>query len=79
MSPIKLELQSVKAELVRDNAAIDAKLAKLTGTMGDMEEALTGCTDDMADMITVVERLTAKVAMLRTNVKTWNQDRDAIT
>lgn len=64
LSPLKLELQSVKAQLMSDNAAIDAKLAKLMGTMGDMEEALTGCTDDMADMKTTVESLTAKVAIL---------------
>lgn len=64
LSPLELELKSVKLQLARDNAAIDAKLAKLTGTMGDMEEALTGCTDSMADMKTTVERLTVKVAML---------------
>lgn len=64
LSPLKLELQSVKAQLASDNAAIDAKLAKLTGTMGDMEEALTGCTDDMVGMKTTIVSLTSKVAML---------------
>lgn len=64
LSPLKLELQSVKAQLASNNATVDAKLAKLTGTMGDIEEALTVNSDDMADMKTTIERLTTKVAVL---------------
>lgn len=64
LAPIKVELQSVKSQLANDRAATDAKLAKLTGTLGDVEEALSGYTDDMSSMKTTVERLTAKVTML---------------
>lgn len=64
----------MKSQLASNNAAIDAKLAKLAGTMGDMEEALRGCTDDMADMRTS----TPRSLCLRTNMKTWKQNRVAI-
>uniref|UniRef100_A0A3B4ZJ67 L1 transposable element RRM domain-containing protein n=1 Tax=Stegastes partitus TaxID=144197 RepID=A0A3B4ZJ67_9TELE len=64
LAPLRLEMQSVKLQIASDNAAIDAKLAKLTATLGDMEEALTGCTDDVTVMKTSVDRLIARVAML---------------
>lgn len=64
LSPIKTELQAVKAQLTCDKAATDAKVAKLADTVGDMEVARSGCTDDIVDMKRTVERLAAKVNSL---------------
>ncbi|MEQ2207132.1 hypothetical protein XENOCAPTIV_007750, partial [Xenoophorus captivus] len=64
LSSIKAELQAMKTQLVNDCAATEAKLGKLTATVGDVEEALTGCTDDIPSMKTTLEQLTAKFTML---------------
>lgn len=64
LSSIKAEVQAVKTQLANDYATTEAKLVKLTATVGDVEEALTGCSDDIAGMKTTMEQLTAKVNML---------------
>ncbi|MEQ2232420.1 hypothetical protein ILYODFUR_011146 [Ilyodon furcidens] len=54
LSSNKAELQTVKTQLVSDYAATKAKLGKLTATVVDVEEALTGCTDDIAGLKTTL-------------------------
>lgn len=39
-------------------------MSKLKGTVGEMEHALTECSDDIAEMKTTIEHLTANVAKL---------------
>ncbi len=64
LSTIKLDLQAVKTQLANDKAAADANMSKLKGTVGDMEHALTECSDDIAEMKTTIKALTANVAKL---------------
>lgn len=64
LSTIKLDLQAVKEQLASDKAATDATVSKLKGTVGEMEHALTECSDDIAEMKTTIKSLTATVAML---------------
>lgn len=64
LTTIKLDLQAVKTQLANDKAATDATIATLKGTVGEMEHALSGCTDDIAEMKTTIEYLTANVAKL---------------
>ena len=64
LATIKLDLQAVKTQLANDKAATDATLATLKGTVGEMEHALSGCTDDIAEMKTTIECLTANVTKL---------------
>uniref|UniRef100_A0A671URW1 L1 transposable element RRM domain-containing protein n=1 Tax=Sparus aurata TaxID=8175 RepID=A0A671URW1_SPAAU len=64
LSTIKLDLQAVKTQLANDKAATDATMSKLTGTVGEMEHALTERSDDIAEMKTTTKCLTANVAKL---------------
>lgn len=64
LSTIKLDLQAVKTQLANDKAATDATVATLKGTVGEMEHALSGCTDDIAEMKTTIRCLTANLAKL---------------
>ncbi|KAL7865919.1 hypothetical protein SRHO_G00111660 [Serrasalmus rhombeus] len=59
-----LDLQAVKTQLAHDKAANDATMCKLKGTVGEMEHALTECSDDIAAMKATIESLTANVAKL---------------
>lgn len=61
---IRLDLQAVKSQLANDKAATEATMSKLKGTVGEMEHALTECSDDIAEMKTTIECLTASVAKL---------------
>lgn len=54
----------MKTQLAKDKADTDATMATLKGTVGEMEHALSGCTDDIAPMKTTIECLTANVAKL---------------
>lgn len=54
----------MKTQLASDYAGNDANLVKLTATVWDVVEALTGCTDGIAGMKTTLEWLTAKITML---------------
>ena len=64
LSTIKLDLQAVKTQLANDKAVTDATVSKLKGTVGEMEHALTECSDDIAEMKTTIKCLTANVAKL---------------
>ncbi|KAI4884053.1 hypothetical protein NFI96_008794 [Prochilodus magdalenae] len=64
LSTIKLDLQAVRTQLANDKAATDATVSKLKDTIGEMERALTECSDDIAAMKTTIQSLTANVAML---------------
>lgn len=46
LSLIKAELQAVKTQLTNDGIEIDAELGKLKGTVVEMEQSLSTCTDD---------------------------------
>ncbi|CAG6016082.1 unnamed protein product [Menidia menidia] len=64
LSTIKLDLQAVKTQLASDKAATEATMSKLKGTVGEMEHALTVCSDDIAEMKTTIKSLTADMAKL---------------
>uniref|UniRef100_A0A3B1IE24 L1 transposable element RRM domain-containing protein n=1 Tax=Astyanax mexicanus TaxID=7994 RepID=A0A3B1IE24_ASTMX len=64
LSTIKLDLQAVRSQLANDKAATDATLSKLKGTVVEIEHALTECSDDITEMKTTIECLTATVAKL---------------
>lgn len=64
LSTIKFDLQAVKTQLANDKAATDAMLSKLKGTVGEMEHALTECSDDVAEMKATIKSLTASVTKL---------------
>lgn len=61
MSTIKFDLQAVKKQLANDKAATDAIMSKLKGTVGEIEHALTKCSDDVAEMKATIKSLTASV------------------
>lgn len=64
LSTIKLDLQTVKTQLANDKAATDATMSKLKGTVGEMEHALTECSDDITKMKTTIKSFTANGAKL---------------
>lgn len=64
LSTIQLDLQAVKAQLAKDKANTDANVATLKGTVVEMEHALSECTDDIVQMKSTIECLTASVAKL---------------
>ncbi|KAL6476284.1 hypothetical protein MHYP_G00147830 [Metynnis hypsauchen] len=64
LSSIQLDLQAVKTQLAHYKAANDATMSKLKSTVGEMEHALTECSDDIAVMKATIESLTANVAKL---------------
>lgn len=64
LSTIKFDLQAIKMQLGKDKAETDAILSTLRGTVGEMEHALSGCTDDIALMKTTIKSLTASVTKL---------------
>lgn len=64
LSTIQLDLQTVKAQLAKDKADTDANVATLKGTVVEMENALSECTDDIVQMKSAIEHLTASVAKL---------------
>lgn len=47
----------------------------LKGTVGEMEQALSGCPDDITQMKAIMESLTATVTSLRLNVMIWSPSR----
>ncbi|KAJ8004805.1 hypothetical protein DPEC_G00140120 [Dallia pectoralis] len=50
-----LDLQAVKLQLANEKVATDATIAKLEGTVGEMEQALTVCSDDIAELKTTIK------------------------
>ncbi|XP_053479403.1 uncharacterized protein LOC128606892 isoform X2 [Ictalurus furcatus] len=64
LSTIQLDLQAVKTQQAGDKVATEATISTLKGTVGEMEHALSGCTDDIAHMKTTIESLTATVTQL---------------
>ncbi|XP_053487494.1 uncharacterized protein LOC128611752 isoform X1 [Ictalurus furcatus] len=64
LSTIKLDLQAMKTQLVSDKVATDATISTLKGTVVEMEHALSGCTDAIAQIKTTIESLTATVTKL---------------
>ncbi|KAL7868754.1 hypothetical protein SRHO_G00101380 [Serrasalmus rhombeus] len=64
LSTIQLNLQAVKTQLAHDKAANIAAMCKLKGTVGEMEHALTKCSDNIATMKATIESLTANLAKL---------------
>lgn len=62
MSTIRADLQSVKTQLAV--AASDAELITLKGTIGVMELSLSACTDDVVELKTKIEQLTAELSKL---------------
>lgn len=64
MSTIRADLQSVKTQLATDKAASDAELITLKGTIGVMELSLSACTDDVVELKTKIEQLTAELSKL---------------
>ncbi|KAI4888216.1 hypothetical protein NFI96_018773 [Prochilodus magdalenae] len=64
LSTIKIDLQAVRTQLANDKAATDATVSKLKGMIGEIEHALTECSDDIAAMKTTIQSLTANVAKL---------------
>ncbi|KAL7886891.1 hypothetical protein AOLI_G00046120 [Acnodon oligacanthus] len=63
LSTIQLDLQAVKTELANDKSANDATMSKLKSTVGEMEHALTECSNDIT-LKTTIKSLTANVAKL---------------
>lgn len=63
LSTIKLDLQAVKTQLAHDKAATDASMATLRGIVGEMEQALSGCTADIAQMKTTIKTTNALLLM----------------
>lgn len=59
LSTIKLDLQAMKTQVAKDRADTDATVATLKGTIGDVEHALSECTDDITQMKTTIECLSA--------------------
>ncbi|KAF4083484.1 hypothetical protein AMELA_G00141840 [Ameiurus melas] len=64
LSTIQLDLQAVRTQQAGDKVAPDATISTLKGTVGEMEHALSGCTDDIVHMKTTIESLTATVTPL---------------
>ncbi|KAK7131856.1 hypothetical protein R3I93_018424 [Phoxinus phoxinus] len=64
LSKIKSELQSVKTELTANLAATKSDVGELRGTVIEMEESLSTCTDDVAYLKSKVEILSNKVLAL---------------
>ncbi|KAM7412375.1 hypothetical protein PAMA_022045 [Pampus argenteus] len=64
LSTIQLDLQAVKAQLAKDKADTDANVATLKGTVVEVENVLSECTDDIVQMKSAIEYLTASVAKL---------------
>ncbi|CAG5884007.1 unnamed protein product [Menidia menidia] len=64
LSTIQLDLQTVKTQLANNKAATDATLAELKCTVGEVENALSECSDDIAVMKATISSLTANVAKL---------------
>ncbi|KAJ8010204.1 hypothetical protein DPEC_G00072570 [Dallia pectoralis] len=64
LSTIQLDLQAVKLQLANEKVATDATIAKLEGTVGEMEQALTVCSDDITELKTTIKCLTTTVAKL---------------
>lgn len=64
LSKIKSELQSVKTELTANLAATKSDVGELRGTVIEMEESLSTCTDDVAYLKSKVESLSNKVLAL---------------
>lgn len=49
----------------------------LKGTVGEMEKALSGWSDDIARMKTTIDLLAATVKKLEKNVRIWSPGRGA--
>ncbi|KAL7371806.1 hypothetical protein ABVT39_005465 [Epinephelus coioides] len=64
LSTIKSELQVVKTQLSTDRAATHAELDALKSTMEEMQQALSGCTDDIATLQKENQSLKAELAKL---------------
>lgn len=64
LSQIKSELQSVRAELTANLAATKSDVSELRGTVVEMEESLSTCTDDVAYLKSKVESLSSTVKAL---------------
>lgn len=62
--PLWGDLHAVKTQLVSDKAATDATISELKDTVGEMEHALTECSDDIVAMKTTIKSLTANVDKL---------------
>lgn len=64
LSTIKLDLQAVKTQLANDKTATDATISELKGMVGEMEHALSECSDDITEMKTTIKALTENIARL---------------
>lgn len=64
LSIIRADLQSVKALLASDKAASDAELATLQGTVQDMGQSLSTCSDDVVELKVKFDKLAAEFARL---------------
>ncbi|KAL7835323.1 hypothetical protein SRHO_G00276700 [Serrasalmus rhombeus] len=64
LSSIKSDLNAVKTQLAPDKAAIDATVSDIKNTVGEMERALTVCSDDVSEMKASIKSLTAQVNKL---------------
>lgn len=78
LSTIRADLQSVKIQLANDKAASDAELTSLKATVGEMEESLSACTDDVVELKIKFEHLAAEFSKLESKSGSFTKTKPSI-